>query len=420
MKKDETINLVFMTNVNLSSGGGMERALLNFIDYIPEDIARNYKIKIVQTSIFDRQRLNKDEINEILNKHNVELITLDGFNKKLISFNVGTVSFILNTLTESFRNRSFKNYIRTITSEADVIYLFHNSFQSFLKKGPIIIGSFYERNPNPNAYSGFTKVITQLGIKLMKTKLMWRKISIYHYEAHNLKGYVPKKSFYLPLGIDLDKYILKDAEIENKRIDDVIRILFVGRLVESKGLRILIEAFQKIYQNGKFELHIVGTGEMESYITSLKADGIVYHGQVSDNYLSQIYKKCNVFVFPSTGDIFGLVILEAIASGMYVIANETLRGVFNEFERVGVLEYSNPTRDDIANRIMNFNRDRINIRIYKDVLNIIKRYDWTEIVSELYGTFQRLMKSTALDKSPTNRYGVDTVQRRANNKDKWR
>jgi len=297
------------------------------------------------------------------------------------------LSTIYNTLTEGIRNRKLKNYINEITSKADIIYLFHNSFSRFIKKGPIVIGSFHERNPNPNAYSGFTKIITEFAIKLIKGKLIWRRINFYHYQAYNLKNYVPDNSFYIPNGIDINKFISNDNEIENKKTDKTIRLLFVGRLVKSKGLEILINAFQRIEPNKEFELHIVGSGEMEFYIKNLKDNRIIYHGTINDYDLISLYKKCDLFVFPSDSDMFGLVILEALASGMHVIANETLRGVFDEFEKLGVLEYSEHTVDDILNRILKFDKNKQDKNIYKNVLSVIRKYDWNEVDKELYNTF---------------------------------
>lgn len=381
------INLIFMINVSLMTGGGMERTLLNFIKYIPKELKNIYKITIIQTSLGDRARLDSNEIHKILNENNVQLITIDAYNKNIINLRIDSLSTIYNTLTEGIRNRRLKKYINQITKNADIIYLFHNSFSHFIKKGPIVIGSFHERNPNPNAYFGFTKIATEFTIKLIKLRLMWRRINFYHYQAYNLKSYVPDNSFYIPNGIDLNRFTSNENEIENKKRDKAIKILFVGRLVKSKGLEILIDAFQIIRQNEGYELHIVGSGEMESYIQDLKVNKIIYHGILNDADLISIYKKCDIFVFPSDGDIFGLVILEALASGMYVIANETLRGVFDEFEKIGVLEYSEHTVDDILNRIMKFDKNKQVKNVYKKVLSAIKKYDWNEVDKELYKTF---------------------------------
>jgi glycosyltransferase involved in cell wall biosynthesis len=385
---DKTIRLTFMINVDLVNGGGMERTLLSYIQYMPSQIRKNFCIKIIQTGLLDRPRLEKDDIDQLLTSNNVELITLDNYNKNLVNLRISILSTAFNTITERVRNRKYQRYINKITQEADIVYLFHNAFSSFIGKGPIVIGSFHERNPNPKSYSKFSAIFIKLGIVGIKFKILWKRINFYHYQALNLKDYVPENSFYSPLGIDSDKFALNDYE---RSFDDVIRILFVGRLVKSKGIEILINAFKKIEKDEtKYELHIVGTGDMEDYVKSLKSQKIIYHGKLGDEELVKVYNECDIFVFPSVSDIYGLVILEALATGEHVIVNDSLRGVFDEFEKLGVLEYSKYDTDDIANRILNFTKG--NNRYNKDVIELIKKYDWGEIDRELYSIFRNLVK----------------------------
>ena len=222
------INLIFMINVSLITGGGMERVLLNYIKYIPNEFKDLYKITIIQTSLNDKPRLNSDEMYKILEENNVQLITISAYNRNKVNLRIDLLSTIYNNLTEGIRNRKLKNYINKITSNADIIYLFHNSFSHFITRGPIVIGSFHERNPNPNAYSGFTKIITECVLKLIKAKLMWRRINFYHYFTCNLKTYFPDNTFYIPNGVTLNRFTLNEKEIESKKIDKTIKILFWG------------------------------------------------------------------------------------------------------------------------------------------------------------------------------------------------
>jgi len=377
-----------MINIDLRNGGGMERVLLNYIKYIPENFKNIYHITIVQTGLLEKEWIKKDEIDTILKENNIELITLDQYNENLFDMKIGILNTVFNTLTETIRNRKYKHDIYKITSRADVVYLFHNSFSYFIQKGPIVIGSFHERNIDPRIYKGFSSILTKLTSILIKHKLLFRRIDYYHYQNYNYNYFVPKNSFYLPLGVDIDRYIMKYHERE---IDEIVRILFVGRLAKSKGLDVLIEAFRKINDKGKYELHIVGSGEMQVYIQNSKIKGLIYHGHVDDDELLRIYKKCDIFVFPSIGDIFGLVVLEALASGEYVIVDKTLKGVFDDFEKLGILEYANHDPSDIANRILKFKK---NFKQNKNVEELLKNYDWKEIVNKLYFIFQDLITRT--------------------------
>jgi len=382
--KGRALKLVFMINVDLRNGGGMERTLLNYIRYIPQSFKGIYNITVVQTGLSDKERIKREEIDEVLKENNIVLITLDQYNKNLFNLRSGLISTVFNTLTETIRNRKYKHDIYKITLRADVVYLFHNSFSHFIKEGPLVIGSFHERNINPQPYRGLSLILIKFTIAAMKHKLLFRRINYYHYQAYNYRSFVPKNSFYLPLGIELDKYIKNNYENWD---DEIVRILFVGRLVPSKGLDVLIEAFRKIKDKGKFQLHIVGSGEMQTYIQNYRIEGLVYHGQLGDDELRRIYKKCDIFVFPSISDMFGLVVLEALAFGEYAIVNKTLKGVFDDFAELGVLEYAEHDPNDIAMRILKF---RKNFAQNKNVEELLKKYDWKEIDNKLYTIFQDL------------------------------
>lgn len=382
-----------MINIDLRNGGGAERTLLNFINYIPNYCKELYDITVVQTGILEKERIKKEEIDRVLKQNNVKLITLDQYNTNTFNLRVSLLSTIFNTITERIRNRKYKFYITRITSNANVVYLFHNSFSHFIKEGPIVIGSFHERNLNPKAYGRLPSILIKLIIISIKYRLLFKRIDYFHYQAYNYKDYVPMNSFYLPSGLEIDKFIVNEHERE---IDEVTRILFVGRLVKSKGIDVLIEAFRNIKNKGKYELHIVGSGEMEVFIENLEINGLIFHGRLDDDELLRIYKKCDIFVFPSKGDIYGLVVLEAIASGEYVIVNKTLRGVFDNFERLGVLEYANHDYIDLADRILKFKK---NYSHNKNVEDLLKKYDWKEIDNRLYMIIQDLVTKTNIQRN---------------------
>jgi len=386
--KGRVLKLVFMINVDLRTGGGMERTLLNYIRYIPQIFKGIYNIIVVQTGLLDKERIKKEEIDKVLKENNIELITLDQYNKNLFNMRISLLNTVFNTISETIRNRKYKLYISKITKRADLVYLFHNSFSHFIPEGPIVIGSFHERNINPQSYRGLSLILIKFTITAMKHKLLFRRINYYHYQAYNYRSFVPKNSFYLPLGIELDKYIKNNYE---KWDDEIVRILFVGRLVPSKGVDVLVEAFRKIKDKGKFELHIVGSGEMQSYIQNYRIKGLIYHGQLGDDELQRIYKKCDIFVFPSISDIFGLVVLEALASGEYVIVDKTLKGVFDDFAELGILEYTDHDPSDIASRILKFKK---NFAQNKNAEELLKKYDLKEINNKLYTIFQDLINNT--------------------------
>lgn len=117
----------------------------------------------------------------------------------------------------------------------------------------------------------------------------------------------------------IDNYFKQD----NKKV-----VLFVGRLAEKKGVKYLIEAVRNL----DVKLVIVGEGPLESELKKqAKSQGnkVVFLGAKSHEQLITIYASADLFIAPSIvandGDMegFGLVMLEAMASGLPVIASDS-------------------------------------------------------------------------------------------------
>jgi len=113
-----------------------------------------------------------------------------------------------------------------------------------------------------------------------------------------------------------DALDLKRFKKENKKI-----LLFVGSLVESKGVHILIKALKKSSSKHKdLILIIVGRGSMqnklESLVKDLQLDEKVFFAGFLDKYaLRNLYHNADLFVFPSMSEGFPRVLLEAMAAG---------------------------------------------------------------------------------------------------------
>jgi phosphatidylinositol alpha-mannosyltransferase len=137
-----------------------------------------------------------------------------------------------------------------------------------------------------------------------------------------------KPKIVIPNGVDLETFSPKSKKIE-KFLDGKINLLFVGRIEERKGLIYLLKAFlilKRKYQN--LRLIVAGDGpekeNCESFVRENNLKDVVFLGSVWKE-LPSLYATCDIFCAPSIfGESFGLVILEAMASGKPVVgfANE--------------------------------------------------------------------------------------------------
>lgn len=100
-------------------------------------------------------------------------------------------------------------------------------------------------------------------------------------------------------------------------------VLFVGRLVPKKGYDILFEAL-----DDSFDLVYVGSGEVPQVWLSLP--NFHFLGPRSQTELALLYQAVDLFVFPAEGEMFTLVMQEAMASGLPIIA--TAEPGYNEYD----------------------------------------------------------------------------------------
>ncbi len=138
-----------------------------------------------------------------------------------------------------------------------------------------------------------------------------------------LVDYVPISV--IPNGVDCELFKPRPSERRTGK-----RILYVSRLVNRKGPHVLIRAFKKVLANvPDAELVMVGEGYLKPVLEMMAYDlglggSVKFLGDVKPEMLGQTYASSDVFVLPSLhAESFGMVLLEAMASEVPVIASRT-------------------------------------------------------------------------------------------------
>jgi rhamnosyl/mannosyltransferase len=128
----------------------------------------------------------------------------------------------------------------------------------------------------------------------------------------------------VPIGIETDNGPIAPTPLDGRGL------LFVGRLVEFKGVEYLVSSLNHVDAT----LSIVGTGPArDSLERHARAEGVAdrvtFEGFVSDDRLDRLYREANLFVLPSVGanESFGIVQLEAMQRGLPVINTALPTGV---------------------------------------------------------------------------------------------
>ncbi len=124
--------------------------------------------------------------------------------------------------------------------------------------------------------------------------------------------------FVVPYGVDFSKFLYKNRILQN----NILKVIFVGSINQRKGIYYLLEAIQQL-QNKNLNIHltIFGRGILDtSLVKNFQLKNCTIHTNAAFDELLQGYQNADVFVLPSICEGFGQVILEAMATGLPVIA----------------------------------------------------------------------------------------------------
>ncbi len=143
---------------------------------------------------------------------------------------------------------------------------------------------------------------------------------VFHGPMHIVPNGIDPTTFatpHLPAGME--------CSAAGPRASGPLRLLFVGRCDEPrKGLRHLLAAAALLRERGRpVELRVVGHGDPLIFGDLVRRSGAEFLGRVNDQQLVEMYRWCDVFCAPSThGESFGVVLIEAMASGRPVVASD--------------------------------------------------------------------------------------------------
>ena len=202
--------------------------------------------------------------------------------------------------------------------------------------------------------------------------------------AQKLTGnHLVQKSIVIGNGINLSNY----KNVFRPSVRDTI--IGIGRFVHKKGFDVLIQAFYQIQnENEQARLILAGSGpELEKCKNLSKSLGIdekvTFLGFVNNENIQDLFEKAAVFVLPSRMEAFGVVLLEAMASGVPIVATATggIPGIITDGINGTLVPPGNP--DSLAQAILLLleNKD-VRIRYSSTALDFVKKYDWDSIIHQ--------------------------------------
>ena len=194
----------------------------------------------------------------------------------------------------------------------------------------------------------------------------------------------------IPNGIDLKRFenlprknIRESLGIEgNEKI-----VLFVGTLKPVKGVSYLIEAMNVV--NNKAKLLLVGDGgerrNLETFVKKSDLQKYVnFVGKIPNDKVPEYMAASDVFVLPSLSEGFPVVVVEAMASGLPIIATDVggLSEIVKDGENGFLVEPKNT--NEIAEKILSLlEADMLRERISENNREKAREYGWVNIIEKL-------------------------------------
>jgi glycogen(starch) synthase len=204
---------------------------------------------------------------------------------------------------------------------------------------------------------------------------------------------------------DLDALRARFAEPDDKLV------LLVGRLVYEKGFQLALEALPGLIERlGNVRFIVAGSGTAEHELREqATALGLDDHGQflgwIGDDVLHSLYRIADLTVVPSIYEPFGLVALEAMASGCPCLVADTggLREVVPSDETVGLRFRSRDPESlgQMAERLLS--DDELRDRLVAEASEHVLTFDWADVARQVGEVYDGLTGSRSEDAAGAGR-----------------
>lgn len=279
----------------------------------------------------------------------------------------------------------------------DILHL-HEPFipllclSTLMESETINIGTFHACHEKSVGYWLGQPIMHKLGKKLSG------KIAVSQPALSYISKYLPGDYHIIPNGVDLN-FFRPDGPVRSEFSDGKLNILFVGRLEERKGIDDLIHACSILKESfSDFRLIIVGPGlklryQYELLAKMLLPDQAFFTKFVPFEELPLYYRTADIFCSPATGgESFGIVLLEAMASGKPVVATN-IPGYASVMENgeEGLLAKPKDPRS-LAEALLTLVHDRnLRHKMAEKGLAKAKKYSWENVSRQVIDCYKAVM-----------------------------
>jgi phosphatidylinositol alpha-mannosyltransferase len=251
-----------------------------------------------------------------------------------------------------------------------------------------VVGTFHAAAQRSRWYQFFKSPLARLACRLDA------RIAVSQAALDLVDEYVPGEYTIVPNGVDCKRFSPSHKPLESLR-DDAFNVLFVGRMDKRKGLKYLFHAISSLSSqvDRRIRLIIVGDdGLRRRLLPRLPASvDVVFTGVIPNHLLPRYFASGDVFCSPATDrESFGIVLLEAMASGVPVIGTGIpgyLTILRDRWNSIVV-----PPRDSasLSVAIRDLMTDEpLRRKLRNNALSFVRTYDWENVVDGIEAVYQR-------------------------------
>jgi glycosyltransferase involved in cell wall biosynthesis len=216
-------------------------------------------------------------------------------------------------------------------------------------------------------------------------------VSTEFYKERISKKYSLDKNKIIVIPNGVGEEFFTECAVKNK----VPHLLYVGRISPEKNPLKLIES--AALSKSKFILDVVGDGDLFEEIKRLankkNLKNVIFHGKQTGKELIKLYQNADAFISTSEGEIFSLTILEAMASGLPIIASD-VRGNDTLVKGVGIL-VNPPAPENFAREIDFLLSDKeLCKKLSEQSLKFAKEYNWDSVINKFEDVYKKINNET--------------------------
>ncbi len=199
----------------------------------------------------------------------------------------------------------------------------------------------------------------------------------------------------IPNGVDVRRF----AAIQPRIPNEPVRILFVSRLIRRKGLQFLIDAVPLIRQQTSvpFMIKVVGDGpDKDGFLQQIQTLDLqqyfTFTGYVEHDKLPECYLAADIFVLPSLAEGMPNVVLEAMGSGLPIVATSVpgSEELVSHGENGYLIATGNPEElADVLSRVISHRSLRLNMG--RRGRQIAQAYSWTSVAERYLALYTKMV-----------------------------